>query len=29
VADPDHKEAREQLLNKWKKLHPGETPKAT
>jgi ferredoxin len=26
--DPDHKEAHEQLLAKWKKLHPGETPKA-
>jgi len=27
VPDPDHKETREQLLAKWKKLHPGETPK--
>ena len=26
VPDPDHKESREQLLDKWKKLHPGETP---
>lgn len=26
--DPDNKETREQLLEKWKKLHPGETPKA-
>jgi ferredoxin len=25
--DPDRKESREQLLAKWKKLHPGETPK--
>jgi len=29
IADPAHKESREQLLNKWKKLHPGETPAAT
>jgi len=28
VADPDHKESKEQLLEKWKKLHPGETPAA-
>ena len=27
VPDPAHKETREQLLDKWKKLHPGETPK--
>jgi len=26
VADDDHKESKEQLLEKWKKLHPGETP---
>ena len=26
-ADPDHKETRDQLLAKWKTLHPGETPK--
>jgi ferredoxin len=25
--DPDRKETREQLLEKWKKVHPGETPK--
>jgi len=25
--DQDNKETREQLLEKWKKLHPGETPK--
>ena len=29
VSDESRKESREQLLNKWKKLHPGETPKAT
>ena len=29
VPDPDHKESQEQLLDKWKKLHPGETPAAT
>jgi ferredoxin len=27
--DPTHKETREALLEKWKKLHPGETPKST
>ena len=27
VADPAHKESNDQLLAKWKKLHPGETPK--
>lgn len=26
VADDDHKESKEQLLEKWKKLHPGEAP---
>jgi len=26
-ADSAHKETRDQLLDKWKKLHPGETPK--
>jgi ferredoxin len=26
--DAAHKEAKDQLLAKWKKLHPGETPKA-
>jgi ferredoxin len=26
--DPDRKETREQLLAKWQKIHPGETPKA-
>ncbi len=29
VPDPAHKETREELLAKWKKLHPGETPKVT
>ena len=28
VADPGHKEGKEQLLEKWKKLHPGEAPSA-
>jgi len=27
--DPEHQESREALLAKWKKLHPGETPKTT
>jgi len=27
VPDPYRKETKEQLLEKWKKLHPGETPK--
>jgi len=26
VSDPACKESKEQLLDKWKKLHPGETP---
>jgi len=26
VPDDAHKESKEQLLEKWKKLHPGETP---
>ena len=29
IPDPDHKESREQLLEKWKKLHPGQTPAST
>jgi len=29
VSDPDHVESEEQLLNKWRNLHPGETPAAT
>ncbi len=28
-TDPSRKESRQQLLEKWKKLHPGETPKTT
>lgn len=28
TPDASHKETKEQLLEKWKKLHPGETPKA-
>jgi ferredoxin len=27
--DPEHQESREALLAKWRKLHPGETPKMT
>ncbi len=27
IPDPAHKESKEQLLAKWQKLHPGETPK--
>ena len=27
VPDDKHKESHENLLAKWKKLHPGETPK--
>jgi ferredoxin len=26
--DPDRKESKDALLAKWKKLHPGQTPKA-
>jgi len=29
VLDPDHVETHEQLLEKWQKLHPGETPAAS
>ena len=29
IPDPNHKESREQLLVKWKQLHPGETPAST
>ena len=28
VSDPAHNESKDQLLAKWKKIHPGETPKA-
>jgi len=27
VPDPERRESREELLARWKKLHPGETPK--
>ena len=26
VPDPDHQETKEALLDKWKRLHPDETP---
>jgi ferredoxin len=26
MPDPDHEESKEQLLEKWHSLHPGETP---
>ena len=26
LSDPDHPETKEQLLNKWRGLHPGEEP---
>ena len=29
IPDPEHKEPHEQLLEKWHKLHPGETPTST
>ncbi|MFC1966798.1 YfhL family 4Fe-4S dicluster ferredoxin [Chloroflexota bacterium] len=29
VTDPYHEESHEALLEKWKKLHPGETPTVT
>jgi ferredoxin len=29
VPDSAHKESKDQLLEKWKKLHPGETPAST
>ena len=29
ILDTDHKESRTQLVDKWKKLHPGETPAVT
>jgi len=28
VPDPDHEETKEQLLEKWRGLHPGEEPAA-
>ena len=27
VADPEHAESQDELLAKWQRLHPGETPK--
>jgi ferredoxin len=27
VPDPEHVETREELLRKWRRLHPGEEPK--
>jgi len=29
IPDPEHVESKEQLLEKWKKQHPGETPATT
>ncbi len=29
LPDPDCEESREQLLEKWRRLHPGETPSLT
>jgi len=26
ISDPNNEESRDQLLEKWKGLHPGETP---
>ena len=26
VLDPDYQESRNELLEKWRRLHPGETP---
>ena len=26
TPDPDRRESREQLLERWERLHPGETP---
>ena len=26
IPDPEHEESKEQLLEKWHSLHPGETP---
>lgn len=28
-SDPEQEENREQLLEKWRRLHPGETPSAS
>ncbi len=29
IPDPKHQETQEALLEKWKQLHPGETPSVT
>jgi len=29
VPDPDHVESREKLLEKWRQLHPGKTPRVS
>lgn len=29
VPDPDHQESHEELLKKWHRLHPDETPRTT
>ncbi len=29
VLDPEYEESQEQLLEKWRRLHPGEEPKVT
>ena len=29
ILDPEYEESREQLLEKWRELHPGETPTVT
>ncbi len=29
IPDPEHVESQEQLLEKWRKQHPGETPAVT
>ncbi len=29
IPDPAHEESRDQLMAKWEKTHPGETPKVT
>ena len=29
ILDTDHVESKEQLLEKWRKLHPGEEPKSS
>ena len=29
IPDAAHKESKEQLLEKWRKLNPGKTPEAT